>query len=161
MSTRLALSLALAPGETAFSFMARLAARNGMAASTFGTDMGIPFGAVIDGDPQALARLAALAGVPEAELAAWSPVSQGGWQHAFRGEIFHARGLKETTLRGCPHCLREDAASSALPPEQAMAFREPGSRATSRSASPTAIPSFRSGPRRPRPAVMTPPQALP
>lgn len=123
MSFRLALTLAPVPGETAFSFMARLAARNGLAASTFGTDMRIPFGAVIDGDPQALARLAALAGMPEAELAAWSPVSQGGWQHSFRGEIFHARGLKETTLRGCPLCLREDAAASGLPPEQAMAFR--------------------------------------
>lgn len=123
MAGQLALTLPLAPRETAFSFMARLAARNGVTAAEFGRDMGIVFPNVIDGKPEALGRLAEISGATPADLAAWSPKSQGNWKHTFRGETFNTRGVRETTLRGCPTCLREDAENSHLPPEQAMAVR--------------------------------------
>ena len=123
MAGQLALTLPLAPRETAFSFMARLAARNGVTAAEFGRDMGIIFPKVIDGNPEALAQLARISSTAADDLAAWSPKGLGNWKHSFRDETFHTRGVKETTLRGCPICLRGDAENSHLPPEQALAVR--------------------------------------
>jgi hypothetical protein len=119
----LALSLPLSPCETAFSFMSRIAARNGISAQSFGNDMGIPFSAIIDGNPDAIGSLATLTHASCEDLLAWSPQNRGKRQHSFRGEIFHAHGIKATVIRRCPVCLREDAAASDRPPEQSMAIR--------------------------------------
>ena len=123
MSDLLALTLPLVERETAFSFAARLAARNGLSASAFALDMGLSFGRLIDGDPGDIAELARLAQVSPDALAAWSPVHADGRRHRFRGETMHAKAVKDSTLRGCMLCLREDAARSSLPPEQTMAIR--------------------------------------
>lgn len=103
--------------------MSRIAARNGVSARAFGQDMGIPFGAVIDGNAEAIEKLATLTNASCEDLRAWSPQNMGARRHSFRGEMFHARGIKDTVIRGCPACLREDAAASDRPPEQSMAIR--------------------------------------
>lgn len=123
MSDRLALTLPLRPRETAYSFLSRLAARNGIVTREFASDMGVAFGTVVDAKRTALERLAHLSGAALADLMAWSPVHVGDRHHQFRGETFHARGLKEPTVRGCPVCLREDVDASSLSPAEAMAFR--------------------------------------
>ena len=57
MTTPLPLAPDLQDRETAFSFVSRLAAMNGVDTAGFCTDMGLSFSQVIDGKPEALARL--------------------------------------------------------------------------------------------------------
>ncbi|MEN9061889.1 TniQ family protein [Ponticoccus litoralis] len=95
--------------ETAFSFVSRLAAMNGVDTAGFCTDMGLPFTKMIDGTPDALARLADLSATDVEELRRWSPRYLGNREHEFRGNRLHAKAIKESTVRGCPACLREDA----------------------------------------------------
>ncbi|WP_369127707.1 TniQ family protein [Rhodovulum sulfidophilum] len=75
----------------------------------FCTDMGLSFSKVIDGNPEALARLADLSATDVEELRRWSPRYLGNREHEFRGNRLHAKAIKESTIRGCPACLREDA----------------------------------------------------
>lgn len=103
--------------------MSRLAARNCGSVCDFGLDMGVPFATAVAGDAGALDRQARLAGVPTGEIEAWSPTSAGNRTPSLRGESFHARALMNTTVRGCPLCLREDAQASDCPSAQAMAIR--------------------------------------
>lgn len=123
MMRPLPLTVDLGEREPAFSFMSRLAVRNGLPAAELGADFGISFATVISGDAQACRALAVLGGVDPEDLMAWTPVHQGDRVHAFRGESFHARGIKDTTLRGCPACLRDDVASTGLPALIAMRIR--------------------------------------
>lgn len=123
MSGRLALTLPLLERETAFSFMSRIASRNGLPVQDFGADMGIPFAKIVDGDPEAIRNLSEITGAPFEDLLAWTPEYLGQREHAFRGELFHAKGIKATTVKGCPMCLRQDATESDRPPAQAMALR--------------------------------------
>lgn len=121
--TRLALSVPLQDRETGFSYLSRLAARHGVAAHAFALDFGLTFRAIIDGDSSALADLATLGGGDPSALQDWSPVHAEGRLHLFRGEEFHAKALKATTIRGCPICLQADALESNRPASEAMAIR--------------------------------------
>ncbi|WCE66266.1 TniQ family protein [Sulfitobacter faviae] len=123
MTSRLPLTVSLNLRETGFSLMSRLAARNGIEVSEFGQDMGLPFKSVIDGEPDALQHLADLSGCNSDDLRAWSPHYIASRSYLFRGEPYHARGIRSTIVRGCPLCLREDAEASDLPPYQAMAIK--------------------------------------
>ena len=112
MTTPLPLARDLQDRETAFSFVSRLAAMNGVDTAGFCTDMGLPFSKVIDGNPEALARLADLSATEVEDLRLWSPLYLGNREHEFRGNRLHAKAIKESTVRGCPACLREDAAAA-------------------------------------------------
>ncbi|MGO4910677.1 TniQ family protein [Pseudorhodobacter sp. W20_MBD10_FR17] len=103
--------------------MSRLAARNRIEVSEFGRDMGLPFKTVINGDPAALQTLADLSGCNGNDLRAWSPHYIAARSYVFRKEPFHARGIRNTIVQGCPTCLREDAQASDLPPHISMAIR--------------------------------------
>ncbi|WP_232962250.1 TniQ family protein [Paracoccus tegillarcae] len=103
--------------------MSRLAARNGIEVAEFGRDMGLPFKKVIDGGPAALQKLADLSGTNSAYLRAWSPHYIAARSYVFRGEPYHARGIRDTIVRGCPACLRTDVEASDLPPHLSMAIR--------------------------------------
>ncbi|BAQ68028.1 hypothetical protein NHU_00860 [Rhodovulum sulfidophilum] len=109
MTTPISLAPDLQDRETAFSFVSRLAAMNGVDTAGFCTDMGLPFTKMIDGKPDALARLADLSATDVEELRRWSPRYLGNREHEFRGNRLHAKAIKESTVRGCPACLREDA----------------------------------------------------
>ena len=123
MTCRLPLTISLNLRESGFSFMSRLAARNGVEVAEFGRDMGLPFKTVIDGHPAALQKLADLSGCNSDDLLAWSPHYVAARSYIFRGEPFHARGIRHTIVRGCPACLREDVAASDLPPHLSMAIK--------------------------------------
>ncbi|WP_425354963.1 TniQ family protein [Oceaniglobus trochenteri] len=116
LTSRLPLTVSLNLRETGFSLMSRLAARNGIEVSEFGRDMGLPFKSVIDGGPEALQKLADLSGTNSDDLRAWSPHYIAARSYVFRGEPYHARGIRSTIVQGCPICLREDAGTSDLPP---------------------------------------------
>ncbi|PHP28690.1 TniQ family protein [Limimaricola cinnabarinus] len=111
----LPLSVPLGEQEPAFSFMSRLASRNGLPTSTFGADFELPFSKIIQGDELVCQRLAELGGVALDALLEWTPIHLGGREHSFRGEIFHAKSIKPVAIRGCPACLREDMAKDPSP----------------------------------------------
>ncbi|WP_412506110.1 TniQ family protein [Roseovarius sp. SYSU LYC5161] len=123
MSQKLPLTVSLLWRETATSYTSRLAARNGLSASAFCRDFGVSLRSVVDGDSAALERIAGLGGVSQTKLAAWSPTTLRGRRVSFRGHIFHGKTMRSPEIRGCPLCLREDAASSPLAPAQAMGLR--------------------------------------
>ncbi|MDO6586926.1 TniQ family protein [Salipiger sp. 1_MG-2023] len=123
LTNRLPLTVSLGSRETGFSLMSRLAARNGIEVVEFGRDMGLPFKTVIDGGPAALQKLADLSGSNVNYLRAWSPHYVASRSYLFRGEAYHARGIRATIVRGCPACLREDAAASDLPPHLSMSIK--------------------------------------
>ena len=109
--------------ETAASFTSRLAARLDLPVSVFCEDFGVSFRKIIDGDPVAIRVVAELGNVSPDQLTDWSPVSLGERRISFRGHIFHSKTLRSPDIRGCPVCLREDAANSVLPHAQAMGIR--------------------------------------
>ncbi len=123
MSQMLPLTVPLLWRETATSYTARLAARNGLPAAAFCRDFGMSFRAVVDGDPSAIRTIADLGGVSPTHLADWSPVSLGGRRISFRGHIFNGKTIRNPETRGCPLCLRDDASTGPLPPAQAMGIR--------------------------------------
>lgn len=106
----LPLRVTLGEREVAFSYMSRLAQRNGVRTSDFAVDMGLPRRAVARGDAEALRGLAGLGGLPVEVLSGWTPslVDSEVWR--FRGEVLPRPALRLLEIRGCPLCLREDAA---------------------------------------------------
>lgn len=119
----LPLTVPLQPREVAFSYLGRLAARNGVSSGDFALDMGLPLAAVDQGRPDALAKLAQLGGVSERALAAWSPARREDRAYRFRDETFIRQAFTRTWLQGCPDCLREDLDRGGPMPVRRMAIR--------------------------------------
>jgi hypothetical protein len=115
-----------APRETVFSYLSRLAATWRTDTATLARHMGAQFRRFLELDPaamDALADWAELDPVQVQELLAWTGVPAGNVRMAFRGEIIVSRALRNPVVRGCPVCLREDAARHEGPPTAAMAMR--------------------------------------
>lgn len=108
---RLALHIPLGDREPGFSYLSRLGRFNGVCAGIFAQEQGMTFAQVIEGNAEALERLANLGGIDLDALTAWTPIYLGNGVHSFRGENFHARALMDTQFRGCPVCIAEDAAA--------------------------------------------------
>ncbi|UWQ75811.1 TniQ family protein [Leisingera sp. M658] len=123
MNQHLSLVPELGNREPAFSFASRVAAYNGVSTQDFTADMGLSFTRIIDGATKDLAQLAILCSQSAEAIEAWSPKYLGSRRHRFRGQYMHAKAIRETTVRGCPLCLREDAEGQDLPPDQAMHLR--------------------------------------
>ncbi len=119
----LPLSVPLVERETGFSFMARLAARNGVSPRLLGLDYDIPFKSVLDGEHDALSNLTVLGDVAQHEVVKWSARRSNGAHQVFRNETFHTRNIRSPVVRGCPACLKEDVQHQHAPPGQAMALR--------------------------------------
>ena len=119
----LPLSVPLIERETGFSFMSRLAARNGVSTRLLGLDYDIPFRSVLDGENSAINDLSALGGLAGEQIAQWTASRRNGPYHIFRGENFHGTTIRNPAIKGCPVCLREDAQDPTRPPEQQMAIR--------------------------------------
>ena len=119
----LPLSVPLVHRETGFSFMARLAARNGVSTRLLGLDYDIPFESVLDGEHAAISDLSVLGGVKQQELSKWTARRIDGSYHNLRHDTFHTKSIRSPIIRGCPTCLRDDVSDQNAPPEQAMAFR--------------------------------------
>lgn len=98
--------------ETLPSFLARMAAVNGLNARDFAIDMGFSLRKAINLDPTATDLLAVRAGLEAedlAEMISWTGKPIGDVRMEFRGEVFVSRALRNPQMRGCPVCLREDA----------------------------------------------------
>lgn len=119
----LPLNVPLIERETGFSFMSRLAVRNGVSTSLLGLDYDIPFKSVLDGESPAINDLSALGGVASQPLAKWTASRSERSSHILCGETFHGMTIRNPVIRGCPECLKEDAHDHSRPLEQQMAIR--------------------------------------
>ena len=112
--------------ETLHSFVSRLAGTNGVNAADFCVDMGFSLKRAIDLDQDAVDRIGELGGLPLdalADMLSWTGERAGNVRMRFRNEIFVSRALRNPVVRGCPVCLREDAAAHHGAPIEAMAMR--------------------------------------
>ena len=123
MSTPLPLAPDLQDRETAFSFASRTASLHGTDAAAFCTDLGLSFSRIISGNTADLCRLAELCAIDFEQLQDWSPTHLGNRTHVFRGHSLHAKAIKESTIRGCPLCLRQDAVRHLDKPATEMYIR--------------------------------------
>lgn len=109
--------------ETAFSLMSRMASYGGTTASDFGGDIGITFKKILDGVPQAVKQLAAIANTDPDLLLSWTPSLTVKARRTIRNEQFPSKTVLTSVVRGCPLCLQDDAKDTELPPERVMAIR--------------------------------------
>lgn len=106
------------PGEPAGAFASRLAAFHiGDVRSTFLADVGLDRQKITDGDEDAIAALAEVAGVPLAHLA--NATVRRTSKRGFRlgEETFPRNLLRRSHVHVCPTCLRQDHAGSDRRPE--------------------------------------------
>ena len=112
--------------ETLYSYLARLAAIWRTDAPALAYDMGAPFKRLLEQDEYAFGNVAdwaKLAPDTMVELLSWTGIRAGNVRMKFRGELYVSRALRNPVMRGCPVCLREDAAGTTGPPHGAMAMR--------------------------------------
>jgi hypothetical protein len=103
----------LGADETPASFVSRLAARHAPSAREFCLDFGTTFQKVVDGDPEALAIVAAKGGVEPVELAANAFVKTGERRYQLRGEELVRGSLRRVAVAICPKCLASDIADAS------------------------------------------------
>lgn len=114
------------PRETLYSYLARLAAVWRTDAPELAYDMGAPFRRLLEQDMEALETFADWAKLsPDRmdELLSWTGTRAGNVRMEFRGELYVSRALRNPIMRGCPICLREDAAGATGPAYEAMVMR--------------------------------------
>ena len=107
-----------APRETVHSYLSRLAATWRTDVTSLAYDMAAPFKKFTAQDPAAFEALAEWAGLDPRqlnEMLSWTGIRAGNVRMDFRGEVFGTRALRNPVMRGCPVCLREDAAGHAGP----------------------------------------------
>lgn len=95
-----------------------MAAVNGCGPAQFATEMGFSIKRILDLEPWSLDKLCQLAGLNQAErdeLVSWTGESVGNVRTLLRNEVFVSRAVRNPTVKGCPACLREDAAGEARP----------------------------------------------
>ena len=112
--------------ETVYSYLSRLAATWRTDVADLAYDMGASFRKFTEQDPAAFEALAAWAGLDPHqlnEMLSWTGVRAGNVRMDFRGEVFVTRALRNPVMRGCPVCLREDAADHAGSELTAMIMR--------------------------------------
>ena len=112
--------------ETVYSYLSRLAATWRTDVSSLAYDMGAPFKRFTEQDPAAFEALAGWAGLDPGqlnEMLSWTGIRAGNVRMEFRGEAFVTRALRNPVMRGCPVCLREDAAGHAGSEPAAMIMR--------------------------------------
>lgn len=112
--------------ETLPSYLSRLAASKGVATSEFAYDLKGSFNRFLICDPEmieALSVWARLAPHDTGELLSWTGVRVGNVRLDYRGDTVISRALRNPIVRGCPACLREDAARVPSEPTSAMVMR--------------------------------------
>ncbi|MFA8386500.1 MAG: TniQ family protein [Pelagibaca sp.] len=112
--------------ETLYSYLARLAAAWRTEAPAMVYDMGTSFKKLLDQHEEALETFASWANLsPEvmAELLSWTGLKSGNVRTLFRGEVYVSRALRNPVMRGCPICLRQDAAKTDRAAHELMVLR--------------------------------------
>ena len=115
-----------APRETVYSYLSRLASTWDTQVADLAYDMGAPFKRFLEQDPAAFEALGEWADLdpPDLEeMLSWTGVRARKVRMTFRGELFISRALRNPVMRGCPVCLREDAAGAAGSGSAAMVMR--------------------------------------
>ncbi|WP_276319611.1 TniQ family protein [Paenirhodobacter ferrireducens] len=115
---RLALTVEPVDRETLPSLFSRMAILNGTDAVNFALDLGITFRRILEQDEEAVAIFAERAGLSSTqltELLSWTGERIGDVRMRFRKEVFVSRALRNPIVRGCPHCMREQAADQPHP----------------------------------------------
>lgn len=113
----------LGAGETPASFVSRLAALHRTSARDICLDMATTFQKVVDGDPKALAIVAAKASSDPAALIENAFVKTGERRYTFRGEELTRDDLRRATVVVCPKCLAEDLAGAPTSRPQVVAYQ--------------------------------------
>ena len=115
-----------APRETLYSYLSRLAATWQTEITNLTYDMGAPFKRFLEQAPEAFEALEDWADLDPRqleELRSWTGVRVGNARMTFRGNVMVSRALRNPIMRGCPVCLREDAAGLAGAARSAMVMR--------------------------------------
>lgn len=97
-----------------------------MNAADLAYDMEAPFKGFLEQKPEAfdaLADWAALDSQQMEEMLSWTGLRAGNVRMSFRGEMLVSRALRNPEIRGCPVCLREDAAAHDGPNVARMVMR--------------------------------------
>ena len=95
-----------------------MAAINGTDTAGFALDLGFSFKRILEQDELAVAAFAARSGLTQDQLStllSWTGERIGDVRMRYRGEVFISRALRSPTVRGCPHCLREQAEGQTYP----------------------------------------------
>jgi hypothetical protein len=92
----------LGAGETPAGLASRLAALNGLPARDFCLDFGTTFQAVVDGDPAAIAVVAAKGGVDPGVLGQHAFLRIGERRYTFRGEVLVRSSLRRAAVAVSP-----------------------------------------------------------
>ncbi|MDX1146062.1 hypothetical protein GOL39_26110 [Sinorhizobium medicae] len=103
-------------GETLTSLCSRVAAANGRTMDEFCRDMALKTQEVIDGDAEAVQRVAVAVRVPVADLERITIIRRGGSSCVYNGESFLSPYFQRTSFRFCPRCLEEDMSDTSSRP---------------------------------------------
>ena len=115
--TPLSLTVPLGEGETATSFASRLGQRNGSRyVQDFVQDMGLTWPAIIAGDTETLAELAALGGADPTRLAGHAIQLHDEYRRRVGQAIVPRRILRHIRQHVCPLCLQDLENHSFGPP---------------------------------------------
>lgn len=112
--------------ETLYSYLGRLAGVWQADVADLANDMGVSFKRLLAQDDKALHDFAIWANLtPEAtdDLLSWTGVAAGDGKVKFKDELYTVRAIRSPVMRGCPICLREDAAVSNDAATKAMVLR--------------------------------------
>ena len=112
--------------ETVYSYLSRLAATWRTSVADLAFDMEAPFKSFLEQKPEAfdaLADWATLAPPQMEEMLSWTGLRTGNVRMSFRGELLVSRALRNPEIKGCPICLREDAAAHDGPDVAGMVMR--------------------------------------
>lgn len=113
----------LIPGEAPFSFLSRLAMRNGVNSRDLARDLDFRVSEIVDGDPQALGILADFGGVSVEELKSASYRKLAVRDYVRNGLPIPRHAVKSPSVRGCVECLRGDVQRSGQHSQIGMAIR--------------------------------------
>jgi len=114
---KLSLTAQYRPGESATSAFSRQADRNMcLSARHHGRDLDLPFQDIINGEPEAIARLEQFAGMPAGALAPSTLTQEQGRTFVLNGQRLTASSLQRSSLNACPHCLMEDMRNGPYEP---------------------------------------------
>jgi hypothetical protein len=116
----------LGVNENPASYTSRIAALYELSAREFCLDWSLRFQSVVDGNAEAIAKIAQLGGVDPAALAAHAFVRGEKHSCTYRGERLVRPVLSRLRVRVCPRCLQEDiGARPDLAPHLAAYNRGP------------------------------------
>lgn len=98
----------LGANETPASFASRMGALYELSAREFTLDWGVRFQAVVDGDPESIAKIALVGGVSPEKLVGEAFVRTSRHSFVHRGQQLVRQVLRRGHIYVCPACLRED-----------------------------------------------------